>query len=65
MMSARTNYREWHKAVYGGDQSYENLLPVSKEKLKCFLVDLHKAGFAPNTIIFSVLTGICSWVMYL
>ena len=62
MMSARTDYREWHKAVYG-DKSSENLLPISKEKLKCFLVDLYKAGFASNTIIFSVLTGICSWVM--
>ena len=64
MMSARLTYLEWHKAVYG-DTPQKDIFPVSESKLKSFAIDLFKAGYAPSTIMYLFISGMCTWVCFL
>ncbi len=61
MMDAKSGYTDWHKTLFGEKES-ENLLPISEDKVKCYLTDLYRIGYAPNTIMSIHLTGLGIWV---
>lgn len=62
MLTARSTYTEWHQKVYTTDT---DLLPIPKEKVKSFCLDLYEAGDAPSTIMYLFLTGLYTWVSFL